>query len=797
MDAAAARGLRFFLTVPWMVQSCFLESRTSRRSIRTAVVSAVQAVASHPALFAIALANEIPPDIIRWSGTSRVARFLDELASAAKDAAPDCLFTYANYPPTEFLRPRRLDFVTFNVFLHSRPALIEYFAHLHIIAEDRPLLLGECGVDSRREGPDRQGEILSWTLEAAFTGGLAGAVVFGFTDDWYRSGTRVEDWEMGLTTVARERKPAFHAVKTRFALDPHPPALPEIPGFALPGLPPPRPDPSRPPMVSVVVACHDGGGTLAECLGSLRSLHYPHYEVILVDDFSSDDTPEIAAQFTEVRTLRLKTHLGLSAARNVGIRAACGEIVAFTDADCRADPDWLRFLVAGLSDRPMAGIGGPNLLPPEDPPMAAVIMAAPGGPVHVLLDDRQAEHVPGCNMAFWKWTLDAVGGFDPLFEQAGDDVDLCWRLQREGWRLGFAPAGFVWHHRRASLGAYLRQQAGYGEAEALLMAKHPAYFNPLGGARWRGRIFGLPGLSLPWSRDVIYRGRFATGMFQTLYTPSSERFLPLLMGVEYHLFLALPLCILAVLFTWLWPFAVAALLVPPSLSFLASCRVVFPSDRVRWWSPLLLALLIYLQPLVRGIARYGARLGLPAPKPQGSASPAASLESEARVYAASQQRERAYWSPQWRDRGEWVQRIGAALDHHGWRRRTDPGWGEYDIEIFGARWTRIAMLTVAETTRDGAQILRCRLAHRWTLAAHVLFWGIAALLLLMIGVFEVNWRGYWVPAVVMGAMVWYFHHRARVLRCKLSVLLDEVAREWGLTSIERDFQIDTPSEHAV
>src|SRR5690606_34890147 len=136
-----------------------------------------------------------PPDVIRWSGTARVTRFLDELAAAAKDSAPDCLLTYANYPPTEFLCPRRLDFITFNVFLHSRPALTEYLAHLHTVAEDRPLLLGECGIDSRREGPERQAEILSWTVQTALTSGLAGVVIFGFTDDWYRSGIRVEDWE--------------------------------------------------------------------------------------------------------------------------------------------------------------------------------------------------------------------------------------------------------------------------------------------------------------------------------------------------------------------------------------------------------------------------------------------------------------------------------------------------------------------------------------------------------------------------------------------------------------------------
>ena len=61
-----------------------------------------------------------------------------------------------------------------------------------------------------------------------------------------------------------------------------------------------------------------------------------------------------------------------------------------------------------------------------------------------------AEHIPGCNMAFRKSRLHEIGGFDPQFRKAGDDVDVCWRLQQQGFKLGFSPAGFVWHFRRAT-----------------------------------------------------------------------------------------------------------------------------------------------------------------------------------------------------------------------------------------------------------------------------------------------------------------------------------------------------------
>ena len=115
----------------------------------------------------------------------------------------------------------------------------------------------------------------------------------------------------------------------------------------------------------------------------------------------------------------------------------------------------------------VVGSGGPNVVPADDPPMAQCVARAPGGPTHVLLDDRIAEHVPGCNMAFRRDALLAIGGFNPIYLRAGDDVDVCWRLQARGWKIGFAPSALVWHHHRASVKAYWRQQVGYGEGETL------------------------------------------------------------------------------------------------------------------------------------------------------------------------------------------------------------------------------------------------------------------------------------------------------------------------------------------
>src|SRR5258708_98192 len=224
---------------------------------------------------------------------------------------------------------------------------------------------------------------------------------------------------------------------------------------------------------------------------------------MLVGDGARGNTAEIAAHCPKIRYLYHETNQGLSAARNTGINAATGEIVAFTDSDCRCDEDWLYYLVSDLLNSKFAGIGGHNLLPPDDSWVAASVMVSPGGPAPVMLTDRLAEHIPGCNMAFYKWALQEIEGFDPLFKKAGDDVDVCWRLQQRGYKIGFSPSGFVWHYRRSTVGDYLKQQYGYGEAEALLVHRHPEYFNWFGGNQWQGRIYSQAKFGVLTRRPMI------------------------------------------------------------------------------------------------------------------------------------------------------------------------------------------------------------------------------------------------------------------------------------------------------
>ncbi|HEY6360028.1 MAG TPA: glycosyltransferase family 2 protein, partial [Vicinamibacterales bacterium] len=164
----------------------------------------------------------------------------------------------------------------------------------------------------------------------------------------------------------------------------------------------------------------------------------------------------------------------------------------------------------------VVGVGGPNVVPEDDPWTAQCVARAPGGPTHVLLDDTVAEHVPGCNMAFRRDALLSIGGFNPVFVRAGDDVDVCWRLQARGLRLAFAPAALVWHRHRTTIEGFWRQQVGYGEAEAWLHVHHPEKCSG-GRILWRGRIYSplpeTPGLR----RRRVNTGVWGTAAFPSVY----------------------------------------------------------------------------------------------------------------------------------------------------------------------------------------------------------------------------------------------------------------------------------------
>jgi GT2 family glycosyltransferase len=486
----------------------------------------------------------------------------------------------------------------------------------------------------------------------------------------------------------------------------------------------------------VVCSCN-GSQTIGECLQAISKIRYPNFEVIVIDDGSKDNTATIAAQY-DIRLIRTPNH-GLSHARNVGWQAANGEIVAYIDDDAYPDADWLTFLAQTFRKGDYAGVGGPNISPPDDGPIAACVANSPGGPRHVLLTDTEAEHIPGCNMAFLRSALEAVGGFDVQFRVAGDDVDICWRLQERGWKLGCSPSAQVWHHRRNSLRTYWRQQSGYGKAEALLEKKWPEKYNSAGHPIWQGRVY-----SSGWNRIVgtstrIYYGEWGSAPFQSLYERGPGHLQSLFMMPEWYLFnLALAsISILGLL--WRPLLAVLPLLalsaaLPVANASAAAARSQFNRPGFQLPLRILTAVLHLVQPaarlhgrLVHGLTLWRSRV------PPGFVAPVP--------------RKTAVWTERWQAPEARLESIETFLRKKGVPVQRGGGCDHWDLQIQGGFWGGARMLMAVEDHGAGTQYVRCRVWPKCFAG------GLALSIMLVVASAAAGFGGAWPVCMLLGAGV--------------------------------------------
>lgn len=699
LDLAQANGLRLMVGIPWEQHVAFLASRATRKRIRRAVRDGVAACAEHPAVLCYLIGNEIPAPIVRWHGKKRVERFLRDLYREAKRVDPTALVSYANYPTTEYLDLGFADMACFNVYLESPVQFDGYIARLQNLAGERPLLLTELGLDSLRNGVAEQAHSLEWQVRHAFAGGCAGAFVFAWTDEWHRGNLDVEDWDFGVVDRERRPKPALTTVSNAYR------DVPFARELAW-------------PRISVVVCSYNGSRTIRDCLEGLARLDYPDYEVIVVNDGSRDATPEIAAEY-DVRLISTENR-GLSSARNTGMEAATGEIIAYTDDDARPDPHWLRYIAWTYMTTNHAAVGGPNIAPPGDGPVADAVANAPGGPVQVLQSDTVAEHVPGCNMTFRAECLRAIGGFDPRYRTAGDDVDACWRILARGWTIGFHPGAMVWHHRRNSMRMFWQQQVGYGRAESLLEAKWPEKYNTAGHLRWHGRLYGKGLTRMLGGRARLYHGPWGSAPFQSVYEPAAGLLRALPLMPEWYLITA-GLVALALLGLAWWPLLVAAPLAvlamaaPVAQAVKSAAAAQFTSNprglqRLKLYG--LTAFLHLMQPAarLRGRIKHGLTLW----RRRSGRTPSWPLPGTQTV-----------WSEEWRSIDAWLRavdsrlRANGAVGYHG---GSFDGW---DIEVRGGLLGGARLTATVEEHGGGRQFLRFRVAPHWS--------GVGAGLLALLG----------------------------------------------------------------
>ena len=236
--------------------------------------------------------------------------------------------------------------------------------------------------------------------------------------------------------------------------------------------------------VSVIVPVYNGEADLPELLSCLRTQGFPETQVeyLLVDNKSSDRTPDILeAASQETPAIKHLTELEIQssyAARNRGIKAATGDILAFTDADCRPQPDWLEKLIAPFSDSSIGIVAGE-------------IVAMPGKTLLEKYADRQntlsQKHTlahPFCaygqtaNLAIRRLALEKVGIFR-RYLTTGGDADICWRILRKtDWQLQFAPTAIVQHRHRQSMKELENQWRRYGRSNLYLHELHGVKLMP-------------------------------------------------------------------------------------------------------------------------------------------------------------------------------------------------------------------------------------------------------------------------------------------------------------------------------
>ncbi|MEI6948733.1 glycosyltransferase [Paraflavisolibacter sp. H34] len=691
LNTAQKHQLQVMIGLPWEQHITFLDEPGRAKDILKRVREAVLSCRQHPAILCFSVGNEIPAPIVRWHGKKRTEGFIRQLYQTVKAADPHTLVTYVNYPTTEYLDLGFLDFDCYNVYLETPEKLGTYLARLHHLAGDRPLVLAEIGLDSRRNGEQQQAQTLKWQIETVFSRGCAGLFVFAWTDEWWRGGHDIHDWDFGLVDRFRVAKPALQAVRETMKAVPF--------------------SSSRPlPFISVVVCSYNGSATIKDTLDGLYRLDYAHYEVIVVNDGSTDNLEAIVRHYPV--QLISTPNRGLSNARNTGWQKARGEIVAFIDDDAYPDPHWLRYLAYAFMHSGHQAVGGPNIAPEGDGAVATCVANAPGGPVQVLLNDEIAEHIPGCNMAFRRSVLEAIGGFDPVYRAAGDDVDVCWRVQQAGHTIGFHPSAVVWHHRRNSLKAYWRQQKGYGKAEALLEAKWPEKYNGLGHLSWAGRIYGN-GLTVPLKlkKEKIFYGSGGSALFQSVYQPATGLLSALPLMPEWYLGtllvgLGASLGVLWAPLLWLWlPFGASLAVLVTQAAASAARRTSLPAlpEGEKWKYHLLITLLHLVQP----VARLYGRLhhGLTPWRQRGAGYRFRFLFSFRPGVAA-------HWSEQWKEAETWLGDIEKRLVRLRTRVRKGSDFDCWDLQVRSGLFAQTRLLLAIEEHGSGKQYLKVKVAPR-------------------------------------------------------------------------------------
>lgn len=235
------------------------------------------------------------------------------------------------------------------------------------------------------------------------------------------------------------------------------------------------------PVVSVIIPAHNEEDTMGECLTSLENLNYPYdkLEIILINDGSTDDTKNVIDRHRRrLNCVYIETSgVGPSKARNLGLKEASGEYVAFTDADCVVDKGWLNELLKGFIAEDVAGVGGSQNIPGDATEFERKVHFFLVS-MHFICEYMKkgdkiklVNHVASCNAMYKRDVIEEVGGFDERL-WPGEDVDLDYKIRHKWYKVAYNPKAIVAHHRPKNLKSFFNMMKRYGWAQAYLIRKY-------------------------------------------------------------------------------------------------------------------------------------------------------------------------------------------------------------------------------------------------------------------------------------------------------------------------------------
>jgi len=216
------------------------------------------------------------------------------------------------------------------------------------------------------------------------------------------------------------------------------------------------PSPSSAPRVGIVIVNWNLADDTLACLDSVWGMSYPNFEVVVVDNGSTDGSVErIAAAHPQTAQIANEENLGFAAGANRGIDWALGQGCAYVlvlNSDTTVAPDLLDPMVAAGETDARIGILSPRILYHEQPERTWHLAARwrPCLPMPVNIRQAgapivEADFVSGCAMMLRREALEQLGGFDPAYFMYGEDVDLCLRAKASGYRIVAVPPARIWH----------------------------------------------------------------------------------------------------------------------------------------------------------------------------------------------------------------------------------------------------------------------------------------------------------------------------------------------------------------